>query len=1398
MTAEGAPDPQVALGVARIRRSVESLVLVTLAFVQAPGFVAADTKLDLYVDPWRFLGRALNLWDPQAAAGRLQNQAYGYLFPMGPFFEIGHLLGLQPWVTQRLWWCVVVLVAYHGLRVLAERMEVGNERSRMLAAFAYALAPRMLGGLGAVSSEIWPMAIAPWVLVPLVRVAPGGERRAAARSAMAVLAVGGINAVATAAVLPLPVLWLLTRRRNLRLLAWWCLGTILASVWWVVPLLTLGQYSPPFLNWIESASVTTAGASMTEALRGTTQWIAGLTGSRGPQWPAGWVVLTSRATVVLGLLLAAVGLWGVQQAPRRWRTFARSGLAVGLVLVTLGHVGGSSGLFALEVQQALDRSLAALRNTHKFEPILRIVLCLGLAQAVTSLPDRLAGLGVRVRHGTFAAAVGALVVGLAAPAALIGVSQRGPFTGIPTYWQDAAQWLAQHPDGGRTIVVPGAMAATSVWGDPRDEPLQALAGQPWMVRDAVPLGSADATRLLNDVEARLATGYGGAQLSSTLSRLGVSRVLIRSDLDWRATGAPAPVVVRSAVSSTGAASVASFGPQFGGDTSSTLVRDSGIDRPMAAIEIFDLSGGTVGPRLVPGPSVRLTSGGAEGDSLLVGALSAVTSVLSSDSASVAALTAVGLAPESVLTDTLQRRDASFAAVRNNYGSPLSASAQYSGSRPVHDWLPEWLPGSGPGLSGVQTVKDVTGAVSVTASSSLTQPSLGQQRDLSTAPENAFDASADTAWGSSGYQPVGQWVQVRWGSAVQLPSQVDAVFDMASGADIAAVTVTTDSGSARTAVSSPTTTPGGDPSRFVVPVDLPSGPSRSLRLTIDEVRPGSHPGVRVLDIGAGRLPRVQVWLSMPAAPTAAVAGVAMHATVNDRPGCVTDQDGVPRCQPDAAMPSEEQSAMRRIFSLPGATSFTVAGTVVPVPSPGLAKLLQRPDGVKVAASSQWLASPSVGPWEALDGDPRSYWAADPHDQAPTITVTFPRQETVTRLRIDTATGVSGSAPTKVRVTMRAHSYESLVSADGSIEVPTTTTRALSVTVLAARTVSTTDGYTTRALPVVIGDVEIDGRHGSLVPPLGSDLEVAVPCGFGPVVQIDGRSYPTRVVGTRADTVSDGALALASCSKVDLGPGAHYFQVLASAEFAARTISMEAGGAAPASPAQMLTATRWGATSRVVTLPHQPLTAPAILAVAENANAGWVAELGGVRLAPLTVDGWSQGWVVPAGAAGTVHLTFEPQRAYAVGLWLGLVAAVVVLVAAAPAARRRRAGPNRAAPPVLAAVRRRPGTELAGVLSAIGVVMWCAGWAVVPAMVVALAARVVRPRELVIGSIVVTWVSVAAWAPWPDVGASNRGWLAQSLASALVLLILMPTEWVSGRRVREPRRARARSETGPTAE
>jgi arabinofuranan 3-O-arabinosyltransferase len=73
----------------------------------------------------------------------------------------------------------------------------------------------------------------------------------------------------------------------------------------------------------------------------------------------------------------------------------------------------------------------------------------------------------------------------------------------------------------------------------------------------------------------------------------------------------------------------------------------------------------------------------------------------------------------------------------------------------------------------------------------------------------------------------------------------------------------------------------------------------------------------------------------------------------------------------------------------------------------------------------------------------------------------------------------------------------------------------------------------------------------------------------------------------------------------------------------------------------------------------------LVMNENFNAGWQARLDGRTLPAVRLDGWKQAWLLPAGTAGTVTLTYLPDALYrdALGGGLGSLA-LVVLVALWP--------------------------------------------------------------------------------------------------------------------------------------
>lgn len=500
------------------------LVLAAAMFAQPVGLIAADTKHDLTADPAGFLAAATHAWTDLFPLGQLQNQAYGYLFPQGLFFLLADAIPdwlLPTWVAQRLWWTIVAGVGFSGFYRLCQCVVPGSGRAttasarirafHIIAALLFALSPRTLTTLTAISSEAWPVMLTPWVLVLLVRGDKiTGQDIAAATIPIALM--GAVNATATlAACIPagLVILW---RRQGWLLLP----AAVAVSAWWIGPLLVLGKYSPPFTDFIESSYVTTRWLNLLEILRGTTHW----TPFADTEREAGYLLVSQPVFVLATVAIAACGLAGLAlstQSTADSRARLRfHGLWLVMLLVGIAVLAAPYG-------QLLDDVLAPLRNLHKFDPLVRIPLLLGVAHLGTVLEVP------RLKHPLTrraAAGLGVAVIALlsVAPVWSGRLLPTGAYREVPEYWRQAADFLNDNVDT-RTLLVPETSFARQEWGWTRDEPAQPLLDVPWAVRDAVPLLPPEAIRGLDGVLATLDRSV------DPLLRLGIGAVLVRHDLD---------------------------------------------------------------------------------------------------------------------------------------------------------------------------------------------------------------------------------------------------------------------------------------------------------------------------------------------------------------------------------------------------------------------------------------------------------------------------------------------------------------------------------------------------------------------------------------------------------------------------------------------------------------------------------------------------------------------------------------------------------------------------------------------------------------------------------------------------------------------------------------------------
>ncbi|MCW2706742.1 MAG: coagulation factor 5/8 type domain protein, partial [Frankiales bacterium] len=324
----------------------------------------------------------------------------------------------------------------------------------------------------------------------------------------------------------------------------------------------------------------------------------------------------------------------------------------------------------------------------------------------------------------------------------------------------------------------------------------------------------------------------------------------------------------------------------------------------------------------------------------------------------------------------------------------------------------------------------------------------------------------------------------------------------------------------------------------------------------------------------------------------------------------------------------------------------------------------------------------------------------------------------------------------------------------------------------------DPYTLNGslLPVGVSELTLDGARKPSTP----SFIVTIPCNAGPVIRVGDQLLSTTVRTDRATLQQEGRLTLTVCdptkvgssavgsgavdvNTVDVGDGT---RVLAPASNLVRPVALtlrpQVGDALanPAQPATPITLSQWGATSRRVAVPARD--AASLLEVHENTNPGWVATLAGQRLQSVVVDGWQQGWVVPAGAAGTVALEFQPDRTFRAGLLAGGAAlALLLLLLVLPG--------TSVAQPVTA---RRPG-RVALVSLAVGLAL-VGGWVAVAfcllaTLLLAGQGRLSRLRAALASACLLAAGLLLAEHPWPQAGYAGRSALPQVLCLAAVVLV-----------------------------
>jgi arabinofuranan 3-O-arabinosyltransferase len=1055
----------------RLRRSADLIVLALVAFVPQllaqPGAVDADTKSYLYLDPARYLAQSLSSWDPGTGLGTVTFQQIGYLWPMGPFYLLTHVLGIPTWVAERLWVGLILFAAGAGVRWLCRVLPLRGAGTFVFA-LAYMLSPYTLQYLGRISVILLPWAGLPWMVGLTVLAARRGGWRYPAAFALVVATVGGINATSLLYVGIAPVVWLIMAATAGHEISWrqawaaaWRIGllSVVASLWWIAGLWVDAAYGVNVLRYTETVEATSSTSSAAEVLRGLGYWYFYGNDAYG-QWVSTsiqftqelWLIATSYLVPALALASAVVVRW-------RQRAYFVALVLIGTVLAV--------GAYPYTAPTPIGRALKAfftgttagfaLRSTDRATPMVLLGLTALLGAAVTAvterlaagaLPDRLAewwtarrsrsadgarrrrSLGVLGALSALGIVVGVVVA--ANPAQFNGTTVADhylmPATPPSSVRQAAAALDATDPNT-RVLAEPGEDFAQYDWGDTVDPVWPALldASRPFVTREQLLLGSLASADMLyaldnpvqNDVLARSA-------LAPLLRLMSVGDLVVQNDLGYTRYATPQPATLWSEFTppAPGLSAPTGYGPPTPDTTPIPEVNEATLatspDAPIPSpIEVFSVSDprpidraeSTSDPVIIDGDASGIAEAAAAG---LLGGAPTILYAGTLDQHPALRRQALAAHPTLVVTDTNKRRYFRWNSIEQDAGYTLTASTPQTSPNHPDDAPLDLFPGL-PASS--QTVARNIGVRSVTASS------YGD--DVTYLPEDqpahAIDGNLDTAWLTGGFfPPEGQWWQVVFDHPVTTDA-VGLTQPTFTGSDRSITEVTLrfgDHGHTTSVVAHlPTDQPTGSPQV----VHFPTRTFTSLRITIDATTTGDSAST---DLGTGPVGFAEVSVGgvtderVLVMPTD-LLGAAGSSSLADRLVLTMQRQ---RVEPIPPQRDPEMHIVRQ-FTLPTARTFTLSGTATIstlIPDNEIDHLVGRNgsrNGILAFSSGRLPGDLNDGAQAAIDGNPATAWSPGFGASAQIgawIQVDLPRAITFDHMNLQIVADGMHSVPTKVTI------------------------------------------------------------------------------------------------------------------------------------------------------------------------------------------------------------------------------------------------------------------------------------------------------------------------------------------------------------------------------------------------
>lgn len=517
------------------------LILAAIVISNQFGVLTPDTKPEAFLQPGQTARRFASSWLDTPNLGAA-NYNVGTA-ALAAIFAVADGLGIPSWLAMRLWRIALLVIGALGARLVVRDL-IGPRVSGsplaiagVAAAVAYAMNPYVVVG-GGTTPTLQPYALLPWLVVCWLRGARNPSWRWAALGALAMAAMGGINAgivplMQLVVIVPVMLHTVWVEGHHFWSVMWLIVRTglvyVLLSAYWLIPALFALGSGVAVAVATESVTAINMANSFPEVLRGLGMWTLYGMGGTGPFDPFRLGLVTTPLVVLLSFGGPIIAALGVRMSRSPARVFGATATFIGALIMAVPFVGEDSSVLGRAMRSVFETvpGLVALRTTNKVGGVLELGLAVLIGLAAVALAARLKTMWQRGA----ALVTGALVAAGGIAPAMTGGLFWIPMD-MPDYWFEAAETVNARGGDSRVMMVPGVGVTEYAWGySGPDELGPSLFTRPFVYRSAALSGEEHGAAMLAEVDRRLQQGTLPTGTMSTLADyLGVGDIVGRYDL----------------------------------------------------------------------------------------------------------------------------------------------------------------------------------------------------------------------------------------------------------------------------------------------------------------------------------------------------------------------------------------------------------------------------------------------------------------------------------------------------------------------------------------------------------------------------------------------------------------------------------------------------------------------------------------------------------------------------------------------------------------------------------------------------------------------------------------------------------------------------------------------------